>query len=103
MAAEDEARRIRQIVVAQSPGISAGKRGNAKKSAEYDRRVTEFFARARADETFTTRDVCRGINYPDSAMDVVLRSIRRVAPADWHMISTHGRGRFLFVHSSNRR
>ena len=103
VAAEDEARRIRQIVVAQSPGISAGKRGNAKKSAEYDRRVAEFFRTAPKNQSFTTAAVCKSIlghnNFTDSTVAVVQRSFRRVAPDGW-LMSVRNR-RYVFHHSSN--
>ena len=104
VAAEDEARRIRQIVVAQSPGISAGKRGNAKKSAEYDRRVAEFFRNARPDQTFTTAALSKMIlghsNVTDSVMGVVRRSFCRVAPDGWLMAVRNRR--FIFHHITNR-
>jgi hypothetical protein len=104
VSAEEEARRrLRQIVVAASPGISAGKRGNAKKSAEYDRRVAEFFRTAPKNQSFTTAAVCKSIlghnNFTDSTVAVVQRSFRRVAPDGW-LMSVRNR-RYVFHHSSN--
>jgi len=105
VSAEEEARRrLRQIVVAASPGISAGKRGNAKKSAEYDRRVAEFFRNARPDQTFTTAALSKMIlghsNVTDSVMGVVRRSFCRVAPDGWLMAVRNRR--FIFHHITNR-
>jgi hypothetical protein len=100
---EEETRRIRQMVLAEDTGVSAGKRGNAKKSEEYDRRVADFFLRrARPDQIYSTRAICRAIfghnDFTDATLRVVERSFRRVAPRDWYI--TVRSGRFRFVHNA---